>query len=156
MRRLLVSILVLLPVSVAGAGTRTQGRPVTIQFNLRFTVQNAASGTIAGTFNATGAISASGRATDNYILSPPRLRSQQPVETVTAASRLKTPAGTMSGSYTGVVSSASPTMTVTEGTWRITKGSGRFLGLHGSGRFSAIVDLARKTMVRRYDGLASR
>ena len=124
-----------------------------MQFHLRFSVQNADTGGLAGRFTATGAIAASGSVEEEYALSPPRLRGQQPVETATAASKLHTAKGVLSISYSGIVSSASPAMTVTEGTWSLTAATGAFKGLRGRGRLTAIVDLRRRTMVKRYDGL---
>jgi hypothetical protein len=148
--RLLALTVVLLVGSASGA---TAGHVVNVQFRLRFTKREAFSGSLAGTFRATGAISAAGTVAENYMLSAPRLRDQQPVESVAGASTLNMRTGVLRVSYTGVVSSASPTMTVTEGRWKVTGGTGRFSRLSGGGRFSAIVDLARRTMVKRYDGL---
>lgn len=107
----------------------------------------------SGTFDATGGVNASGPVAENYTLSPPRLRGQQPVETVAGLSTLNTATGVLRVAYTGTVSRASPDLTVTEGRWAISGASGRFHGLHGAGRFSAIVDLTHRTMVKRYDGL---
>jgi hypothetical protein len=141
---------------VAAAAAATPGREATIQFRLHFTVQDIASGALAGTFTATGGIAGSGRVAEQYILSPPRLRDQQPVESVGGTSTLTSATGTLAIAYSGVVSSASPTQTVTEGKWAISGGTGSFRGFHGRGRLSAIVDLTRKTMVKRYDGLVTR
>jgi hypothetical protein len=149
----LTALAVLLVVGAASAAAPQ--RTVTIQFNLKFTVQNTSSGSLAGTFRATGAIAASGAVAENYTLSLPRLRGQQPIESVGGASTLNTNTGVLTLAYTGIVSSAAPDLTVTEGTWRITKGTGRFRGFRGRGRFSAIVNLTEKTMVKRYDGLVT-
>jgi subtilisin family serine protease len=142
-------------VLVVGSASAAPTRNVTIQFRLKFTVQNSSSGSLAGTFRATGAISASGPVAENYILSPPRLRGQQPVETVAGVSTLNTSTGVVTIAYTGIVSSAAPDVTVTEGSWAISKTSGRFRGLRGRGRFSAVVNLTKRTMVKRYDGLVT-
>jgi hypothetical protein len=150
-RRLVVLAVALVP--LAGSSSAAVQRTVTIQFRLHFAVQNTSSGSLAGTFRATGAISASGPVAENYILSPPRMRDQQPVETVEGLSTLNTSRGVLRVVYTGIVSSASPDMTVTEGSWAISGGTGRFKGLHGRGRLSAIVDLTKRTMVKRYDGV---
>src|SRR5712691_11017447 len=146
----LVALAIVLVVGSASAATPP--RSVTIQFSLRFTVQNTSSGSLAGTFRATGAISASGPVAENYILSLPRLRGQQPVETVAGLSTLNTTTGVVTIVYTGIVSSAAPDVTVTEGSWAISKTSGHFRGLRGRGRFSAVVNLTTRTMVKRYDG----
>jgi hypothetical protein len=149
MRRL-VALALLFGVTPAAGPAARPG--VTIEFQLRFTVQQAASGSLTGTFRATGAIAASGVVAENYILSPPRLRDRQPVETVDGLSTLNTSGGVLKIAYTGVVSSAAADVTVTEGRWAISGGTGRFRGMHGRGRFSAVVDLTRRTMVKRYDG----
>lgn len=128
-------------------------RDEAIQFRLHFTVQHASDGGLAGTFAATGAVAATGRVAEDYLLSLPYLRGHQPVEAVKGMSTLTAPQGELRISYTGVVSNASPTQTVTEGTWTIRGGAtGQFDGMRGGGRFSAIVDLAKRTMVKRYDG----
>jgi hypothetical protein len=147
----LVALAIVLVVGSAPATPRN----VTIQFRLRFTVQNASSGSLAGTFRAMGAISASGPVAENYILSLPRLRGQQPVETVAGLSTLNTTTGVVAIVYRGIVSSAAPDVTVTEGSWAISKTSGHFRGLRGRGRFSAVVNLTRRTMVKRYDGFVT-
>jgi hypothetical protein len=148
-RLLALAVVVLLAGSASAAAPP---RDLTIQFRLHFTVQNAADGSLAGTFQATGAVTGSGRVEERYILSLPRRRGRQPVETVTGISTLPNVKGTLPVSYTGIVSSASPTLTVTEGTWKIRDATGSFTGLRGTGRLSAIVDLAKRTMVKRYDG----
>jgi hypothetical protein len=140
----------------ATASAATPGKTVAIQFRLHFTVQNTGDGWLTGTFKATGAINAAGLVAENYILTLPRLRDQQPVESVGGGSTLNTKTGVLTIVYTGVVSSASPTQTVTEGKWAISGGTGTFKGLHGRGRLSAIVDLSKRTMVKRYDGLVTR
>ncbi len=140
----------------SASSAATPGKTVTIQFRLRFTVQNTSSGSLTGTFRATGGIVASGPVAENYILTLPRLRDQQPVESVGGSSTLNTKQGVLTVVYSGVVSSASPTQTVTEGKWAVSDGTGTFHGLHGRGRFSAIVDLSKRTMVKRYDGLVTR
>jgi hypothetical protein len=153
-RPLLALVLAVVAVT-ATASAAAPSRPLTIQFRLGFTLMHQADGGLSGTFRATGAIAASGRVAEDYLVSPPRLRDQQPVETVFGRSTLTAPSGSLTIRYSGVVSSASPTQTVTEGRWTIEAATGRFHGVRGSGRLSAIVDLARRTMVKRYDGLVS-
>ena len=147
MRRVLLALLL--------AAVGPAPKPVVFTFRLSFTSQAAYSGSLRGTFTASGAVVDSGRVLETYTLSLPRLRDQQPVQTVRARSTLTGRKGTITSTYEGVVSAAGPSSTVTEGRWAIVGGTARYRGAQGHGRFSAIVDLTRRTMTKRYDGVTT-
>lgn len=148
----LAALAVVLALGVPLVAGASAPRLVTIDFTLRFTVQNAFDGALSGTFVSSGALVAKGRVAEDYALSPPRRRDGQPVQTVSAGVVMTTREGTLESRYTAVVSNPSVRMTIAEGTWKITGGTGAYAGIRGSGRLAGLSNVRRRTFIHRYDG----